>query len=123
MKAVLEETDRRREIQMEYNKKHGITPTTVIKELKPLVDPSLISNKEIDLNSPMDGYGGLELMRVADDGLHYKPNPAMKEVVFEDKNKFLDYLRESMITAARSMEFEEAARIRDQIEKLKNEWK
>jgi excinuclease ABC subunit B len=45
----------------------------------------------------------------------------MREVVFEDKQKFLDYLRESMITAAKNLEFEEAARIRDQIEKLKKE--
>lgn len=123
MKTVMDETDRRRQIQAEYNLKHGIVPKTVSKELKPLVDPSLISNKEIDLNSPLDGLDGLELMRVADDGVHYKPNSAMKEIVFEDKGKFIDYLRDSMITAAKNLEFEEAARIRDQIEKLKNELK
>ena len=121
MRKVLEETDRRREIQAAYNKEHGITPTTVKKELKPLVDPALISNKEIDLNSPYEGFHKLETLKVADDGVHYKANPAMKEVVFEDKKKFLEYLRECMMVAAKNMEFEEAARIRDQIGKLEEE--
>ena len=43
MKKVIEETERRREVQMAYNKKHGITPKTIKKELKPLVDPALVS--------------------------------------------------------------------------------
>lgn len=43
----------------------------------------------------------------------------MKEVVFDNKADFMNYLQESMMTAAKNLEFEEAARIRDQIEKLK----
>jgi len=122
IKKVVEETDRRREIQREYNKKHGITPQTIKKELKPLVDPSLISNRNFDLDSgdnQEDDY--LEVVKVAEDGIQYKANPAMKEVTFESKDKFIDYLRESMLQSAKNMEFEEAARIRDQIEKLKEE--
>ena len=122
IKKVVEETDRRREIQREYNKKHGITPKTIVKELKPLVDPSLISNKDFDLDSGVkqeDDY--LEVVKVAEDGIQYKANPAMKEVTFESKDKFIDYLRESMLQSAKNMEFEEAARIRDQIEKLEKE--
>ena len=122
IKKVVEETDRRREIQREYNKKHGITPKTIVKELKPLVDPSLISNKDFDLDSGVkqeDDY--LEVVKVAEDGIQYKANPAMKEVTFESKDKFIEYLRESMLQSAKNMEFEEAARIRDQIEKLEKE--
>ncbi len=122
IKKVVEETDRRREIQREYNKKHGITPKTIVKELKPLVDPSLISNKDFDLDSGVkqeDDY--LEVVKVAEDGIQYKANSAMKEVTFESKDKFIEYLRESMLHSAKNMEFEEAARIRDQIEKLEKE--
>ncbi|MEX0772365.1 MAG: excinuclease ABC subunit UvrB [Balneolales bacterium] len=122
MATVIKETDRRRAIQMEYNKKHNITPTTIVKELKPLVDPQLISKEGIDLEK---GYyekeQPLELMKVAEDGITYKPNSAMKEVVFKDKKKFLDYLNTTMQTAAKNLEFEEAARIRDQIEQVEKE--
>ncbi|MEX0927874.1 MAG: UvrB/UvrC motif-containing protein [Balneolales bacterium] len=45
----------------------------------------------------------------------------MKEVVFKDKKKFLDYLQTTMQTAAKNLEFEEAARIRDQIEQVEKE--
>jgi len=122
IQKVVEETNRRRKIQKEYNEEHGITPQTIKKELKPLVDPSLISNRSFDLDSgdkQEDDY--LEVVKVAEEGIQYKANPAMKEVTFESKDKFIDYLRESMLHSAKNMEFEEAARIRDQIEKLKEE--
>jgi excinuclease ABC subunit B len=120
MKKVIDETQKRRIMQEEYNKEHGITPQTVYKELKPLVDPSLISNQKVDFDT---AYGDLEnpieVIKAADDGIHYKANSAMKEVVFDNKADFMNYLQESMMTAAKNLEFEEAARIRDQIEKLK----
>jgi len=124
MQKVIDETNRRREIQKEYNKKHGITPTTIAKELKPLVDPSLISNKQIDFGAEAgkaaeEDY--LESIRVAEDGFKYKPSPAMQEVTFESKDKLLEHLRKTMLFAAKNMEFEEAGRIRDQIEQLTKE--
>jgi excinuclease ABC subunit B len=90
--------------------------------LKPLVDPALISNKDFDLDDKdTDGQDPLEVVKVADEGIKYKANPAMNEVTFDNKEEFLEYLQDSMYTAAQNMEFEEAARIRDQIEQLKNE--
>ncbi len=122
MRTVINETERRRRIQKEYNEDHGITPTTIEKELKPLVDPALISTKSFDLDADGDeGSEALEIVKVAEDGIKYKANPAMKEVTFDSKEKFLEYLKSSMYTAAQNMEFEEAARIRDQIEQLKEE--
>jgi len=121
MQKVIDETERRRAIQMEYNKKHGITPKTIEKELKPLVDPSLISTQSFSFGEldKKDDY--LEVIKVAEDSVSYKANSAMKEVTFESKEKFIDYLRESMYHSAKNMEFEEAARIRDQIEQLQKE--
>jgi excinuclease ABC subunit B len=122
IKKVIDETDRRRKLQSDYNTKHGITPKTIEKELKPLIDPSLISTQDFTLDSGTDRASDyLEVVKVAENGIQYKANPAMKEVTFESKEKFLDYLRGSMIQAAGNMEFEEAARIRDQIAKLDKE--
>lgn len=122
MQRVINETNRRRELQQEYNQKHGITPKTIEKELKPLVDPSLISTQHFMPESAYEQESEpLELVKVAESGIQYRAAPAMKEVTFESKEKFLDYLRDSMINAAKNMEFEEAARIRDQIAKLEKE--
>jgi excinuclease ABC subunit B len=122
MDAVISETKRRRKVQQDYNEAHGITPRTIEKELKPLVDPELISAQSFDF----DEVGGgeeepLERVKVAEEGIKYQANPAMDEITFEDKEEFLSYLRDSMFQAAKNMEFEEAARIRDQIEQLKEE--
>jgi excinuclease ABC subunit B len=124
MRKVIEETDRRREIQMAYNEKHGITPKTIQKELKPLVDPALISTQKVDFSKEAEAAAQsdyMESIRVDDKGLSYKANTAMNEVHFESKNKLLDHLRMTMLHAAKNMEFEEAARIRDQIGKLEEE--
>ena len=120
IRKVMEETDRRRAIQAEYNRVNNITPYTVQKELKPLVDPSLISAKGFNFMDEVD-TDEIEQIKVAEDGIRYKPGPKMKEVVFEDKQKFVEYLRAEMRQAAQNMEFEEAARIRDQIEELTKE--
>ncbi|HKI47031.1 MAG TPA: excinuclease ABC subunit UvrB [Balneolales bacterium] len=120
IKKVMEETDRRRVIQAEYNRANNITPYTVQKELKPLVDPSLISAKGFNFMDEV-GTGDIEHIQVAEEGIRYKPGPKMKEVVFEDKQQFIEYLRAEMRQAAQNMEFEEAARIRDQIEELTKE--
>ncbi|MEX2600904.1 MAG: excinuclease ABC subunit UvrB [Balneolaceae bacterium] len=121
IQKVVGETERRRKIQMEYNRKNGITPKSVEKELKPLVDPSLISTKGLDLAGETAESDSPEVIRVDDEGIAYRANSAMKEVTFDNKETFLSYLRESMLQSARNMEFEEAARIRDQIDKLENE--
>ncbi|MEQ8578746.1 MAG: excinuclease ABC subunit UvrB [Balneola sp.] len=124
MQKVLDETERRRKIQMEYNEKHGITPQTVTKELKPLVDPSLISNKSMDFGQEAEKAAQqdyLESIKVADDGIQYKASPAMNEVTFESKEKLIEHLRATMLHAAKNMEFEEAARIRDQIGQLEEQ--
>ncbi|MDR9414794.1 MAG: excinuclease ABC subunit UvrB [Gracilimonas sp.] len=120
---VVKETRRRRKIQEEYNEKHGITPETIKKELKPLVDPSLISSQSFDFAKKDEepDEEALEVIKVAEDGIQYKASPAMREVTFENKDKLIEHLRETMYQAAKNMEFEEAARIRDQIAQLEDE--
>src|SRR5699024_4888096 len=121
MKSVIDETERRRKIQQEFNEEHNITPKTIEKELKPLVDPGLISSQNFDVDEADYEEEPLELVKVAEEGIKYQANPAMNEIMFDDKEEFMQYLHDSMKTAAQNMEFEEAARIRDQIEQLKEE--
>ncbi|MEX1012037.1 MAG: excinuclease ABC subunit UvrB [Balneolaceae bacterium] len=121
IQKVVEETERRRKVQREYNEKHGITPRSIQKELKPLVDPSLISVRGLRLEEETEGSEPLEAVTVEEQGVRYRPGPSMKEVTFDSKEKFIEYLRDSMLHSARNMEFEEAARIRDQIAKLEKE--
>ncbi|MTI87360.1 MAG: excinuclease ABC subunit UvrB [Balneolaceae bacterium] len=123
MRKVIDETKRRRKIQIEYNKEHGITPQTIKKELKPLVDPALISNQSFDFGEQKDKSEEdyLEVIKVADEGVKYKASPAMNEVTFESKDKLIEHLRDTMYHAAKNMEFEEAARIRDQIAQLEEQ--
>ncbi len=121
IQKVVDETNRRRKLQQEYNEAHGIEPTTIVKELKPLVDPSLISTRGFDTEATPEEQKALEVVKVGEEKVSYKASPAMKEVTFDSKEKFLEYLNDSMLHAAKNLEFEEAARIRDQIESLKGE--
>src|SRR5699024_1395222 len=85
MQTVIDETERRRKIQQDFNEEHDITPKTIEKELKPLVDPGLISNQNFDLEEDGEGKEALETVKVAEEGIKYKANPAMKEVTFDNK--------------------------------------
>ncbi len=92
MKSAVLITEERREIQMRYNKTHNITPKTVKREL----DTSLKSD---------------EPLRVKKSKLDKLPA--------KERQKIIATLRAKMMEAAKKLEFEEAARLRDEIEKIK----
>lgn len=94
MKAALDETDRRRAKQIAYNKKHGITPQTIIKAIK---DITLHSKKE--------------------------EQPVKREKVPKDEAKHLiKTLEDQMDMASLNLEFEKAAELRDEIDMLRDEF-
>jgi len=98
MKGALEETDRRRKIQMDYNKKHGITPQTIIKEVKDLAmqrkkDEVIVGDRRIEI----------------------------KKVPKDEMKRLIEELENQMDLAAQNMEFEKAAELRDEIEQLREE--
>ena len=95
MEKAIEETNRRRKIQKEYNQKHGITPKSVSKEIK-----ELISLEEIGIYEYAD----------------YIPEDVETE---EDLIEKIEKLEKEMWQAAENWEFEKAAELRDQIEKLR----
>jgi Excinuclease ABC subunit B len=95
MIETIEETNRRRKIQEEYNKKHGITPKTVSKEVKDLIS--------------LEELGILEMYNQLPDDINSE----------EDLMKKIEQLEKQMWDYAKNWEFEKAAEIRDQLEKLK----
>lgn len=99
MKMAIDETQRRRELQMKFNKEHNITPKTIKKSI------------ENNLLSLVQSYRSIEDI-VADQ---------MCELNIEKKDlpKLLNQLEKDMHKAAKILDFERAAEIRDQIKKLR----
>jgi len=95
MIETIEETNRRRKIQEEYNKKHGIIPKTISKEVKDLIS--------------LEELGILEIYNQLPDDINSE----------EDLMKKIEQLEKQMWDYAKNWEFEKAAEIRDQLEKLK----
>ena len=96
MEAAIKETLRRREKQIAYNKEHGIIPQTIVKPVHEILE---ISSKD-----NVEGKSKKRLSRA-------------------DKLKLIDELTKEMKAAAKILEFEHAAYLRDKIEKLKQELK
>jgi excinuclease UvrABC helicase subunit UvrB len=104
MKKAISETNRRRQIQMEYNKVNGITPQSIKKNIA----SSLSSIFEADYAEPT------HLDKKALEALDYKKDPDSIE-------KQIWKLKAKMKKLAQSLEFEEAAKIRDEIKRLELE--
>ena len=104
MRQCLDETTRRRQIQMDYNKKHGITPTTIIKTIpEDLRKVYGLATESDDLDSP-DIKKALALLE--------KHDIATVEKTIREKSK-------TMQKAAAELDFEKAAELRDEIRSLK----
>jgi len=99
MQKVIDETNRRRKIQAEYNKKHNITPETIYKT----VDEVLISTSVADAKT----YPVVREKR------------KFKYVSAMEREELIEQLEREMDEAAKNLAFEQAAEIRDEIEKLK----
>ena len=100
MQAAIGETNRRRQIQLDYNEKHGITPQTIVSRIK---DLGLQSKKSKDKKKTVSGQ--LDWDKISD----YSPDAIDRLIT--DKEKQMDL-------AAKNLEFELAAELRDQIEEL-----
>jgi hypothetical protein len=102
MKAAIDETNRRRAIQERYNRDHGIEPRTVVKEIH-------------DIND--------RLRAVAESGTAYGGAPGrerqLSELGREQVEKLVSQMEAEMRQAARELEFERAAALRDEIQEIR----
>jgi excinuclease ABC subunit B len=97
MQRAIDETNRRRELQAAYNRQHGITPETVRKAVRNV----------------------LEATRVAEEKQTYQTKPGFGQMTKSERQRFIADLEKEMREAAKMLEFERAAVLRDLILELK----
>lgn len=99
MTKAISVTKRRREIQEEYNKKHGITPQTIQKSIRDVIRATI----------------------AAEDTEVYSPAEGLKKLTKKDREKVILNMEKEMKDAAKALNFERAAELRDLILELKAE--
>lgn len=119
MRKTIEETDRRREKQVIYNQIHGITPKTVLKSTEEIFKQTSVADAK---------FGDVELGSGANYNLpESRINMAADPVVaYMDQagiEKMIVRTEKDMMRAAKEMEFMEAARLRDELDSLRNRLK
>ena len=94
MEAAIKETAHRREVQMAYNKEHGIVPKTIVKEVSDIIEISTHTDDEFK---------------------------NIKKLSRAEREQLIKSLQREMRAAAKLLEFEHAAYLRDKIKKLRGE--
>ena len=107
MQKAIDETQRRRRIQMEYNEKHGITPTTVLKSKEAILGQTSVADSK---KQPKSYYIEQEPTLAADPVVAYMDQAGLEKMV--------DKTRKQMEKAAKDLDFMEAARLRDEMMEL-----
>lgn len=102
MKVTIDETSRRRKIQEEYNEEHGITPKTIVKSVREVINTAIAAEESIDFKDIKD-----------------EENEFTKDEI----NEMIDALKPEMYRAAEELDFEKAAEIRDKIKDLREKKK
>ena len=102
MQRAIDETERRRTIQQEYNEEHGIVPKTIVKPIVPLIEMTLVAAED---KSP---YGK-------------KDGKTKKKLGKKERENLVKSLLREMQQASRALEFERAAELRDMIVELEGE--
>lgn len=111
MQYAIEETDRRREKQVAYNKEHGVDPQPLRKKIADILD-QVYENQESGVGAP--GLTG-------DAAVVEKPDTSGMQV--DQLQKLIDDLSAQMAAAARELKFELAGRLRDEVFELRKELK
>jgi excinuclease ABC subunit B len=101
MEEAISETNRRRAIQMAYNEEHNITPTTIIKAIHDMLEREQHEQHEIQKHDLELLKGGYNLLSAT------------------DRKNYIKALEKEMLEAAKNLEFERAAVIRDEIQDVK----
>lgn len=102
MRVTIDETSRRRKIQEDYNEEHGITPKTIVKSVREVINTAIAAEESIDFKDIKD-----------------EENEFTKDEI----NEMIDALKPEMYRAAEELDFEKAAEIRDKIKDLREKKK
>jgi len=99
MEMAISETKRRRSIQEEYNEKHGITPQTIQKEIRDVIRATVAAEEQEE----------------------YNPTEGLKKLTKKERDELIVNMEKEMKEAAKALNFERAAELRDLILELKAE--
>ena len=102
MTEAIEETEHRRKVQMAWNKEHGITPTTIKKEIEDILEREIKDSEAIAKEDAKILKGNYNLL------------------VEKDRKKYIKTLEKQMMEYAENLQFEKAAVIRDEIQRIKD---
>jgi excinuclease ABC subunit B len=107
MKAVIDETNRRRSLQIQYNQDHDIRPISIFKSREEIIQATSVADYYIDKTEQA------ERKLVAENQPDYDVMLST-----EDKQQLIKKLKDEMMDAVKKLEFEKAAQLRDQIIRL-----
>lgn len=114
MDKVIKETARRREIQTEYNKEHNIEPMTIFKTYEEIMSATVVAD------SKAKNEYGKKKKEDKKSTLSILTDPVKNKINKEQRKELIEQLRKEMINAAKDLEFERAAELRDELERLNN---
>ncbi len=106
MQKAIDETNRRRKIQQQFNEEHGITPTTIYKSVEEVMRSTRVADEKVDKW-----------------GTRRKKRRDQQELRLSnlEREELIDQYEKEMVAAAKNLDFERAAELRDEIEYLKSQ--
>lgn len=107
MQAAIDETNRRRSIQMEYNEKHGIVPKTILRSKDAILQQTNVADRKTGKKYYIEEE---ERSVAADPVVAYMDKPALEKMIIKTQK--------SMEKAAKELNFMEAAKLRDELNEL-----
>ena len=120
MNEAISETTRRREIQIAYNKEHGIDPQPLRKKISDVTD--MLAREQVDTQTLLEGgYRKEKSKRERSDATGGGRAVTSGQRAEAELAELIEELSAQMMTAAQHLQFEVAARLRDEIEDLKKE--
>ena len=123
MQRTIDETNRRRTLQLDYNEKNNITPQAIIKARNRIIG----LDKDNGYNRPVNEDSIIQTTSVPYEteytySVNVAADPIIKYMNKDELQCLIERLRSQMVEAAKNMEFIEAARLRDEIIKLENKF-
>jgi len=111
MRKVIDETARRRKIQEEYNKANNIEPKTIYKTYEEIMSSTIVADSKVK-------YDPKRKSSETSSGISVATKPLLNKINKEQRKELIEQLRKEMINAAKDLEFERAAELRDEIQRI-----